>query len=143
MSLEEALVHVPTQPTYAIRIKWTRIYRGGKDPDETFGELQPSPLYTIRTYSFDDVCFSGSQDEEGSGEDRSGITREIADEIVRDFAIAGCSKEVLLVHCVAGVSRSPAVAMALNDIFHLGVRSRMLAEKYPSYNKFVYRMFFP
>jgi len=44
----------------------------------------------------------------------------------------------LVVHCYVGAGRSPAVAIALNDIFQLGYQAKDLIGRYPEYNKYIF-----
>ena len=64
------------------------------------------------TYTFDDV------DE--PFQNYVLINRDIAAKILEDFSKLKNKAESLAIHCRAGLSRSPAVAAALNDCFSLG-----------------------
>src|SRR3989344_221992 len=70
------------------------------------------------------------------------ITEDIADSIVRDFAKHKDNVEALLVHCTRGRNRSPAVAIALNEVFSLGDNSNELKKEFHAYNKHVYKLVF-
>ncbi len=117
----------PTKPTYAIRIASSENYLFDQKP------LVDSPFYTkIVKYRFDDI-------EPGMRIDGLRFTGVIAEQILDDFKPYNDSIEALLVHCMVGESRSPAVAIALNEIFSLGHDGSALKERYSEMNKFVYR----
>jgi len=48
------------------------------------------------------------------------------------------SFEELVVHCYVGAGRSPAIAMALNEIFQLGHQTKDLINLYPEYNEYIF-----
>ncbi|MBI2103361.1 hypothetical protein HYT55_05960 [Candidatus Woesearchaeota archaeon] len=123
----EVFAFQPTKSTYAIRIASSKNYPLDQKP------LVDSTLYTrIVKYTFDDI-------EPGMGIDGLRFTRTLAEQILRDFQQHKDSIEALLVHCAFGENRSPAVAIALNEIFALGHETSVLKERYPELNKFVYR----
>ena len=108
MDLLGASEYVPREPTYAIRIFSGWKQDGGID-------LQESSLYRrVSKYVFDDVSPGLRR------ENTILFDREMAKEMLKDFKPyveeCGC----LLVHCIRGRNRSPAVALALNEIFSLG-----------------------
>jgi predicted protein tyrosine phosphatase len=116
LSWSEAEKFVPTEPTFAIRIfsSW----------DAERPCLVKSHLYVwIREYVFDD----------NNGIFRVwpvDISEEISSRIVADFAVFRDRVAALLVHCSRGINRSPAVAVALNEIFDLGHDSPLLKRTY-------------
>ncbi len=129
MSLGKAQKYVPELKTYAIRI------------GSEFDFLNIMPLkesenwVNIFEYYFDDVwpgCPGGIPPRVTL------LNDNLAKKIISDFDTHREKTEHLLVHCSAGKNRSPAVAMALNDIFNLGYDSKKLKEKYPDYNSYVY-----
>ncbi|MEK6926868.1 MAG: hypothetical protein AABX11_00400 [Nanoarchaeota archaeon] len=71
---------------------------------------------------------------------RGGIifTPRIAEQILIDFERYSPNSEALMIHCYAGISRSPAVAMALNAIFKLGQKRELERDYIGSRNTFVY-----
>jgi predicted protein tyrosine phosphatase len=95
----------------------------------------PEQFETIKSYTFDDV--SRFLDD-----DLIVFNDKIAQQIIRDFDENGKKCKTLLVHCRAGKSRSPAVAIALSEIFHLKTKAQLAAMKinFPIYNKRVYKM---
>jgi hypothetical protein len=48
------------------------------------------------------------------------------------------SFEELVVHCYLGAGRSPAIALALNEIFQLGCRTQDLIKLYSEYNEYIF-----
>jgi len=108
MDLIEALGYVPRKPTYALRI-----FSSWKTDWEI--NLQESPLYRkVSKYVFDDVS-------PGLMRENSVLfNEEMAEGMLRDFEPHVEECECLLVHCIRGRNRSPAVALALNEIFSLG-----------------------
>jgi len=124
----EAVRHQPEKKTYAIRIFNSEERDAPKrDP------LISSPLYVhVAEYFFDDndefmMCGPVTIDEE--------TTRKI----IEDFARHREYVECLLVHCSKGQNRSPAIAMALNEIFGLGHDTNSLRENYQAANRYVYK----
>jgi len=87
----------------------------------------------IRSYVFDDI--SRFDDNE-----LVSFNDEIAERIITDFDSEGKDCQTLLVHCWAGKSRSPAVAIALSEIFHLKTLEQIaeMQKQFPIYNKRVY-----
>ena len=129
MDLLRAPEYEPVKPTYAIRIHCST------SPDPEF-VLKKSQFYRkISEYSFDDnePLFQAGPVT---------ITEDIADSIVRDFAKHKDNVEALLVHCTRGRNRSPAVAIALNEVFSLGDNSNELKKEFHAYNKHVYKLVF-
>lgn len=123
----EVFTFQPTKPTYAIRITSSQNYPLDQKP------LVDSPFYTkIVKYRFDDI-------EPGLRIDGLRFTGAIAERILQDFKPHKDSIEALLVHCTFGENRSPAVAIALNEIYSLGHDTPALKEQYSRMNKFVYR----
>jgi predicted protein tyrosine phosphatase len=68
------------------------------------------------------------------------IEKEVAEEIV-DVVMNNKDKKVWVIHCEAGISRSPAVAIALAKFFKFDNEDvNSLKKKFPSYNKYVKNM---
>jgi predicted protein tyrosine phosphatase len=63
----------------------------------------------------------------------------LALKILNDFAGLKDGCEALLVHCFLGISRSPSVAIALNEVYGLGRNTEDMKTFYSDYNRFVYR----
>ena len=122
MSLSDAIDYKPVRQTYAIRIHSARF-----DVDEP---LEPSSLYTIKEYIFDDRT---PQLGEGKLFDTM-----LAKKIIYDFKEQQERQKTLLVHCSRGLNRAPAIAIALNDIFQLGQDSEVLKQKFPETNWYIY-----
>jgi predicted protein tyrosine phosphatase len=135
LSLEEALSFIPDEPTYAIRIS-------SPYDNNTQYPLMESPHYrAVHHYLFDDM-WPGMPEDFYSyllEEQYKPFTTETAHQIIDDFSRVVDSIDSLLVHCQYGLNRSPAVAIALNDIFELGEDSAFLKQHYPEYRRFIYK----
>lgn len=123
----DAVKYQPDKKTYAIRIFHSNTAE--KNP------LVESGLYAhVAEYIFDDndtvpfTIVSGPK----------WLDEETAKKILEDFARHREGIECLLVHCGQGMSRSPAVAMALNKTFGLGQDSLELEKRFPDANIYVY-----
>lgn len=130
LGLIEAVTYQPTNPTYAIRIS-------SKELVVLKTALQQSNLYTIVEYFFDDddPTFWGKVSD-----DSITIDEIIAGNILSDFEEKGLDKDTLLVHCLGGKNRSPAVGIALNEIYNLGHNTEELKKQFPEANWYVYEM---
>ena len=129
MRISDAIYHLPDKPTYAIRIASPGFNNLREFP------LENSPLYVgISEYIFDDA------DDFYRPEWAVMFDEDIAGRVLQDFEIHRDGCESLLVHCSKGENRSPAVAIALNEIFGLGQDSAALKEQYPDSNWFVYKI---
>lgn len=127
-----AMAFKPTKPTVAIRIHdyATRDYidaRGNWD-NSPAAPLMPSPHWVDQFgYRFCDIdvacygIYEGSDVEAKFREEFKDrlITPEIAEQLVSDVAGVVAKAEAMLFHCNAGLSRSPATALAIRDIFKL------------------------
>jgi len=125
LGLFEAIKFQPTKPTYAIRLV------SGKNYPEERKPLFDSPFYQgIRFYQFDDITPSVGR----------GIlfTEGMAQGILDDFIAQRLSVDALLVNCFHGENRSPAVGMALNEIYGLGHDMDALKKQYTEANWYVY-----
>lgn len=123
MPYRKAIGFKPVNRTYAIRI-FSNAHK-----DEPKRDLIESPLYVkITRYYLDDIT---SEQESLQG---------LALKILQDFQSHKDNCDSLLVHCIFGKSRSPAVGIALNEIFKLGNDTRSLKEQYPQYNQYIYNM---
>ena len=122
-----ALEHRPSKNTYAIRISAPRF--PACDP------LIASDFYKcISSYSFNDTLPGRVMPGEIL------FSEDLALRMLRAFDYDRMVCESLLVHCSQGQNRSPAVAMALNDLFSLGHDTGKLMEQYPEYNTHVYNI---
>ena len=131
-SLEGAILHEPQCPTYAIRIYNSEKMFGKEEAERARKPLRPSLNYnTIIGYEFDDI---------DPGNIRGVLFDEkIAKKIIEDFELNKKSCEELLVYCMLGRNRSPAVAIALNEIFSLGENPDLLKLIYRFYTRHVYQ----
>ncbi len=59
--------------------------------------------------------------------------------MIYDFEMHYRSVDALVVHCAAGVTRSPTYALAMNDLFDLGFNSLKLRRKYGLLSQHMYR----
>lgn len=103
----------PVGRTYLIRIQ-------NRDLDRRMPYDPPNhPTLTIVEYHFDD-------------EDNSirGLDETTARQILFDFSEHKSTIDELIVNCFTGKSRSPAVALAFNDIFGLGLDSAQFRKQY-------------
>ncbi|OQY47525.1 MAG: hypothetical protein DRR08_27930 [Candidatus Parabeggiatoa sp. nov. 2] len=116
------------KPIYLIRI-----FDSPNLPIVSYAKLKyPEQFQLIRSYTFDDSQFSDDE--------RILFNDEIAEQIITDFDNEGKDCKTLLVHCRAGISRSPAVAIALSEIFHLKTPEQIaeMKKQFSFYNKRVY-----
>ncbi len=143
---EQARDYEPSDITYAIRI-----FNSRQRWDVERAELKDSKLYaSVKSYIFDDISpnsgigpvksfnFCKYQLFKFGIIERVAFNEEIAADIIADFDCLGRKCPNLLVHCLKGKGRSPAVAMALNDIFKLGEDTELLMKRFPRYNRLVY-----
>ncbi len=129
MSISDAVMHLPERSTYAIRIA-----SPGFNNLRKF-QLENSPLYVkIVEYVFDDA------DDLYRPEGALMFDEDIADRMLEDFEFHKDDCDSLLVHCSKGQNRSPAVAIALNEIFGLGNDTESIRREYPEYNRLVYSL---
>ena len=142
MNLLDAITYEPKNPTYAIRIfpsSYPRL-EGVASMEEAIRKtpLKESPLYgKANCYVFDDVWhgyLGGLKHEDVL------FTQDMAKQIIEDFQSDRKGCEDLLVHCTLGKNRSPAVAIALNELFNLGSDANSLKNEYPETNWYVYRV---
>lgn len=124
---DEAIKHNPIVPTYAIRIWNTHRFMrsAGRGP-----LIDSNNYLKIYPYEFDDIDYPEPN--------KKCFDDDIAQKMLSDFqqGFTGC--EALLVHCTLGQNRSPAVALALNQIFNLGNDSDELYDKFPNLTRTVY-----
>ncbi len=130
MNLSDAVKHIPEPNTYGVRIA------------SEFDFLNILPLQEsenwvkIFEYHFDDIWpgYPGITPRDAMFND------DLAQKILSDFQEYKDRVDHLLVHCYAGQSISPAVAIALSEIFNLGHDPEIMKEKYPGYNQFIYEI---
>lgn len=130
----EASNFLPIKNTYGIRI-----YSSNRTDKPL--ELKKSEFYKrIAEYTFDVVddepCEEGQISLCGTGS--VDLTECVARDLVMDFSRHRRGVEALMVHCRAGKERSPAVAIALNDIFKLGYGSEELKTKFKYFDRKIY-----
>ena len=140
-----AATYEPTERTKVIRLMDNQ-----PEQRETYPPLKESPLYiSVQEYFFNDE----NPDERWPTdpvakdyelrrflqENKRLFDEDIAMKIMADFEDGQEFKD-LLVHCSAGISRSPAIAIAMNDIYGLGEDPLKMRTKYNKHNTFVYRI---
>ena len=129
LSLRDAIQYVPENKTYAIRICSERTV-------DHLHSLEMSDKWVgSNWYTFDDV-WPGIPG--GLGPQEVVFSGKKANKIITDFRENFSNIETLLVHCHFGRNRSPAVGIALNDIFDLGYNTNQLKKEFPEYREFVY-----
>ena len=130
MGQSEAAEYLPINSTYAIRILYSFQQ---SDPGLRFKPLQSSSLYrVVHEYLFDDTFPEMAKSKEVL------FNLDLAEKMLRDFVAGRAGCEDLLVHCSLGRNRSPAVAIAFNEIFSLGENGFALSRLYNRSNWFVY-----
>lgn len=134
MGREEAISYEPKEKTYGIRIGFSGFC--SEKNNTQFKRLENSYLYVPHNYYFDDVEPSSKSEFELP------ITMEISTSILNDFKEQRNDCSTLMVHCEKGMSRSPAVAMALNGIFNLGRSNKEIASRYPNFNIYVVQILY-
>ncbi|MFA5888017.1 MAG: hypothetical protein WC852_04885 [Candidatus Nanoarchaeia archaeon] len=138
----QAAKHKPSVPTLAIRI-----FDSYPDSDNSPKILlRDSSLYTICPYTFDDINLDTllrdypETDVFELRQKHIPFNENIAKQIITDFENNRKEKLELLVHCTLGASRSPAVAIALNEIFNLGNNTDKMKARYSAFNTYIYRL---
>ncbi|MBW2965101.1 hypothetical protein KY363_06595 [Candidatus Woesearchaeota archaeon] len=121
-----AVMHEPERPTHVISIFSSLSYLN------VYHKLVEDPLFEVHRYQFDDISL-----DSGYGKL---FTPEIAQDIITDYAEARAHCPDVLVHCTYGRNRSPAVGIALNNIFGLGYSSWGLKQQFPDYNRWIYNV---
>lgn len=138
MSIEEARDYQPIDITYAIRI-WNNWSDKMMKTMKNDFPLKNSPLYTtVSEYVFDDID-PRWLDEDGFSR-YAVFDHGLAEKVISDFQEKGKDCESLLVHCTRGLNRSPAVAIALNEIFDLGHNNMELKKRYYKYRYHIYNV---
>lgn len=61
---------------------------------------------------------------------------EMAKKILMDFEEHKNNTEQVMINCIRGKNRSPAIGIAMNEIYDWGING--LKEKFPGYRRFVY-----
>ena len=129
LSLLEAVRYVPQNRTYAIRIS------SEFSLDHLYKLVESDNWVAIASYVFDDV-WPGMPG--GLGDRDVVLSRSKAGSIISGFQEHMSGIETLLVQCQRGLNRSPAVGIALNEIFNLGYDTKWLKQQHPEFRKFVY-----
>lgn len=61
-------------------------------------------------------------------------------ELVVDFLLRNLDERKWIIHCEAGISRSPAVGLALAELLNENEAASEIRTLYPNYNRFVYSL---
>jgi len=129
LSLWEAVHFKPTKPAYGIRINSTYLRR--------VPELEHEKLFRcIHTYTFN---YTALDTPEQRATD-SPFSESIAQLMINDFVAEWMSCDALVIHCLSGKNRSPAAAIALNELFGLGQDTAALQAQYPRFDLDVYNI---
>jgi hypothetical protein len=105
-------------------------YFNGKLADSWDNLSKKYPLMTKQS-------LLGLLESRGQAYDRAIIfEKSDAVKIINDFNNLGAGTEAVLVHCKKGQNRSPAIGIALNEIFNWEIEG--LKENYPDYRRYVY-----
>jgi predicted protein tyrosine phosphatase len=142
LSLKEVRTYRPTEPSCLIRIF------GNEESYHEESKIEGSFLNSA-VYFFDDVdlYLEANYGKEHlrkmiQSDNPQLFHKSLALKIISEFDTWNRppSLEELVVHCYVGAGRSPAVAMALNEIFQLGWQTQDLIKRYPEYNQYVFEV---
>lgn len=125
----EAHDYKPLKPTLAFRIFLPSVLGNYLREKPLEGENYVGQY----KYYFDDI-WPGSW---GINKDSVMFDETLASQMLDDFEKHKSNIETFLIHCGRGINRSPAVAIAFNDIYKLGYDSKKLEEKYSEANWYV------
>lgn len=147
LSCESASEYLPeNDKTYLIRIFDTGHLKLDKYPN--FSVYPPlkheEKFYKIINLYFDDVDpfqWENKEDYEKmlQEDDEEEFNENIAKYLLEELKDYDYSYD-LIVHCRAGVSRSSAVFIYLNELFKLGLSKSNLQKEYPYFNKYIYHI---
>jgi len=142
MGYRRAMQHEPAVPTLAIRI-----FDSPPDAENSpKNALRSSGLYSVLPYTFDDLDITEMLKNDPDTDlirlrqKYTVFDRQLARRVIKEFRMEMQGKLELLVHCTMGASRSPAVAIALNEIFQLGNNTEEMKAKYTCINAYVYNV---
>lgn len=132
------------------RTKAIRLMDNQPEQRKTYPPLKESPLYvSVHEYFFNDENPDERWPTDPVARDyelrrfllegKKLFDEDIAMRIMADFE-DGQDFEDLLIHCSAGISRSPAIAIAMNDIYNLGEDHLRMRTRYNKHSTFVYRI---
>lgn len=139
LSLKAVQTYRPTHSSCLIRIF------GNEESYHEYSNLEGSFIKSA-VYFFDDVDlyleakYGKEHLKKVISENLQIFHKAIAWQIISEFDAWNQQEsfEELVVHCYVGAGRSPAVAIALNEIFQLGHQTTNLIKLYPEYNEYVF-----
>lgn len=115
LSLDEAIRFKPEKDTLMIRI--FKSSRNLDDLEDENGLVHEDDFREVFSYQFDDITPFAVMGMGGKL-----FSKSDARQIIGDFKDVVPYLDYLAVHCLAGISRSSAVASSLNHIFNLGIK---------------------
>ena len=65
------------------------------------------------------------------------FAKEDAIELLKDYDSFGKDAKTIMIHCDRGKNRSPAVGIAMNEIYGWGIKG--LKEKHPAFRRYIYQ----
>jgi hypothetical protein len=136
-NIAQAIKYIPKVRTGVIRIENSKIF-GDQYCAPLLG-MDTGLLRPVHTYFFDDIDCVKDGYENWSDVVGNRFMDKDAEDIIKDFRGYKDKIDELVVHCKHGQSRSPAVAIALNELFSLGEDSFILSKEYPFFNEYVYK----
>lgn len=138
--------HKPVVPTLMIRLFSSEAFLKrcmGSYFKKAYPPLKNRKKYVnVLEYEFDDYDIETGENLDELKKDPllRGIVffeRPMARKILEDFSKYGERASAMVVHCLMGQRRSPAVGMALNEVFNLGAEG-IDESRYPRFNRYVY-----
>jgi hypothetical protein len=140
LSLKEVQNYKPSHLSYLIRIF------GNEESYKESSHLEGSFVHSA-VYFFDDLdLYLESQSGKAHlkkiihAENPQIFHKNLALNILSEFDTYRRREpfQELVVHCYLGAGRSPAIAIALNEIFQLGAKTKDLINLYPEYNEYIF-----
>ena len=169
LSLDEAVKHFPRENSYAIRIGESFDFLHLNPLKENnnwiginnyfFDDLWPSnweeySWYNVKNEEFQNYFRSQQRkypkmteeslmrylESRGHFEGKGTLFNEkIARRILDDFEKVQCKVGSIIVHCIEGKNRAPAIGLAMNNIYGWGFEEQ-IKNVFPSYRRFIYRI---
>lgn len=119
LSLEKALQFTPVAPTFTMRI------RSHFTSPSLYTDLKSSDKWVaIREYVFDDVDYWSPR----AGDVLFDPSK--AEQMLRVFSSYRKQVKDVVVHCLDGKNRSPAIGLGMNQVFDLGADPKEIINKF-------------